>query len=144
MEGLIASLQRRYLREYESLGTGGGLFHFRDQILRNSPETVFVLHADICCEFPLVQMLQRHNETKALVTLMATKVPQESSTKYGCLVADATTHSVLHYVEKPETFISELISCGVFLLHPDIFKTMEKRIAELRADASNELRYALP
>jgi len=28
----------RYLREYVSLGTGGGIYHFRDEILRGNPE----------------------------------------------------------------------------------------------------------
>lgn len=33
---------------------------------------------------------------------------------------------VLHYVEKPETYISTTINCGVYLFSPDIFCTLEK------------------
>lgn len=28
---------------------------------------------------------------------------------------------ILHYVEKPETFVSHLISCGIYLFSPAIF-----------------------
>ncbi|KAJ1983301.1 hypothetical protein H4R34_001356, partial [Dimargaris verticillata] len=47
----------KYLREYQPLGTAGGLYHFRNEILRHSPESIFVLHADVCCSFPLDDML---------------------------------------------------------------------------------------
>ena len=117
------------------MGTGGGLFHFRDQITRGDPEAIFVMHADICCEFPLSEMLAQHKETAACVTLMGTKVPRESSHRYGCLVADPQTHQVLHYAEKPESFISELISCGVFVLAPQIFQFMETRVKLLQSGA---------
>uniref|UniRef100_A0AAQ4PFF4 GDP-mannose pyrophosphorylase Aa n=1 Tax=Gasterosteus aculeatus aculeatus TaxID=481459 RepID=A0AAQ4PFF4_GASAC len=29
---------------------------------------------------------------------------------------------VLHYVEKPSTFVSDIINCGIYLLKPDIFQ----------------------
>lgn len=34
----------RYLREYQPLGTAGGLFHFRDVILSGSPELFIGLY----------------------------------------------------------------------------------------------------
>lgn len=39
------------MREYQSLGTAGGLYHFRDTILKGNPEQIFVLHADIASNF---------------------------------------------------------------------------------------------
>ena len=29
---------------------------------------------------------------------------------------------VLHYVEKPSTFVSDIINCGIYLFTPDIFQ----------------------
>lgn len=29
---------------------------------------------------------------------------------------------VLHYVEKPSTFVSDIINCGIYLFHPEIFQ----------------------
>jgi mannose-1-phosphate guanylyltransferase len=109
------------LREYEALGTGGGLYHFRDQILRNGTETVFVLHADVACDFPLLSMLESHKKTKALVTVLATTVNPQLTSNYGCIVVNPSTNEALHYVEKPSTFVSNLISCGVYCLNSGIF-----------------------
>jgi mannose-1-phosphate guanylyltransferase len=40
------------------------------------------------------------------------------------LVADPESSEVMHYVEKPETFVSDLISCGVYAFNPSIFNSM--------------------
>lgn len=48
---LTTSARGRYMREYQSLGTAGGLYHFRDTILKGNPDQIFVLHADIACAF---------------------------------------------------------------------------------------------
>ena len=52
----------RYLQEYAALGTGGGIYHFRDQILSGNPEAFFVLNADVCSAFPLDEMLNFHRQ----------------------------------------------------------------------------------
>ena len=36
----------RYLQEYKSLGTGGGIYHFRDVIRSGNPKAVFVINGD--------------------------------------------------------------------------------------------------
>uniref|UniRef100_A0A8C0U785 GDP-mannose pyrophosphorylase A n=1 Tax=Cyanistes caeruleus TaxID=156563 RepID=A0A8C0U785_CYACU len=41
---------------------------------------------------------------------------------YGCIVANADTQEVQHYVEKPSTFVSEIINCGIYLFTPAIFQ----------------------
>ena len=64
----------RYLREYQALGTGGGLYHFRDQILRGEPEAIFVIHSDVCSALPLQNILDFHRTQKGSCTLMGTKV----------------------------------------------------------------------
>ncbi|NWJ07234.1 GMPAA guanyltransferase, partial [Crypturellus undulatus] len=169
----------RYLQEYAALGTGGGIYHFRDQILSGGPEAFFVLNADVCSEFPLQEMLdfrQRHGDAHSFVMLGTTVSsgpgcgrrcrlpaapapplllsPQANRTQalnYGCIVANADTHEVqegswaprwgagpgtglclvlapllhlqvLHYVEKPSTFVSEIINCGIYLFTPAIFQ----------------------
>ena len=47
----------RYLQEYTALGTAGGLYHFRDQILAGNPDSFFVMNSDVCGDFPLKEML---------------------------------------------------------------------------------------
>ncbi|MEE6488941.1 hypothetical protein FKM82_015441 [Ascaphus truei] len=114
----------RYLQEYAALGTGGGIYHFRDQILSGGPQAFFVMNADVCSEFPLVQMLNfqtQHGETHSYIMLGAT-ANRKQSLNYGCIVAKAETHEVLHYVEKPSTFVSDIINCGIYLFSPSIFQ----------------------
>jgi len=48
----------RYLQEYASLGTGGGIYHFRDLIQSGGPEAFFVINGDTCGDFPLEEMLE--------------------------------------------------------------------------------------
>jgi len=114
----------RYLQEFTALGTAGGLYHFRDQIRSGNPEAFFVLNGDICADFPLVEMLRFHQgKTAPLVTIMATEATRQQSLHYGCIVQDRDTSEVTHYVEKPSTFVSTLINCGVYICSTEIFQT---------------------
>lgn len=135
-DGLVV----RYLREYQSLGTAGGIYHFRDEILRGNPQYIFILHSDICSNFPLNDMLRRHEQSKgALCTMLATRIPRELTPRYGCIVSDPNTHEILHYVEKPSSFISDLINCGVYLFDSSIFSEIH-RFKQLREkDSSADL-----
>lgn len=109
----------QYLREYTALGTAGGLYHFRDAILKGKPERIFVLNADVCCSFPLGEMLKLFEEKNAEAVILGTRVNNDAATNFGCIVSDAHTKRVLHYVEKPESHISNLINCGVYLFSAD-------------------------
>ncbi|KAL6699443.1 nucleotide-diphospho-sugar transferase [Trichoderma pleuroticola] len=119
----------RYLREYEALGTAGGLYHFRDAILKGRPERLFVLNADVCCSFPLEEMLKLFMERDAEAVILGTRVSNEAASNFGCIVSDSHTRRVLHYVEKPESHISNLINCGVYLFSADaIFPSIRSAI----------------
>ncbi|KOS22194.1 putative mannose-1-phosphate guanyltransferase [Escovopsis weberi] len=119
----------RYLREYEALGTAGGLYHFRDAILKGRPERFFVLNADVCCSFPLEEMLKLFDEKDAEAVILGTRVSNDAATNFGCIVSDTHTRRVLHYVEKPESHISNLINCGVYLFSTEaIFPSIRTAI----------------
>ena len=66
----------RYLQEYSALGTAGGMYHFRDQILTGNPSLFFVMNADVCGDFPLQEMLEFHRSVDALphFTILGTEV----------------------------------------------------------------------
>ncbi|KAF2642817.1 nucleotide-diphospho-sugar transferase [Massarina eburnea CBS 473.64] len=125
-------LSVKYLREYQALGTAGGLYHFRDVILKGKPERFFVLNADVCSSFPLTEMLKLFEDKDAEAVMLGTRVATESANNFGCIVSDAHTKRVLHYVEKPEGHISNLINCGVYLfatecIFPAIRSAMKRR-----------------
>ena len=50
------------------------------------------------------------------------KISSEAACNYGCIVSDPLTHEVLHYVEKPSSYISSTINCGVYLFDTSLFK----------------------
>jgi mannose-1-phosphate guanylyltransferase len=127
----------QYLREYTALGTAGGLYHFRDAILKGKPERLLVLNADVCCSFPLGEMLRLFEEKDAEAVILGTRVTNEAASNFGCIVSDSHTKRVLHYVEKPESHISNLINCGVYLfatecIFPAIRSAIKRRTTRPR------------
>lgn len=66
------------MREYTSLGTAGGLYHFRDAILKGNPDEIFVLNADICFSYPLVEMMAFHESHRGVGTFLGVKVRRGS------------------------------------------------------------------
>ncbi|XP_029789588.1 mannose-1-phosphate guanyltransferase alpha isoform X1 [Suricata suricatta] len=118
------NLPVRYLQEFAPLGTGGGLYHFRDQILAGGPEAFFVLNADVCSDFPLSAMLDAYRRQPHPFLLLGTTANRTQSLNYGCIVENSQTHEVLHYVEKPSTFVSDIINCGIYLFSPEALKPL--------------------
>ena len=104
------------------MGTAGGIFHFRDRILAGGTTDFFVMNGDVCADFPLKDMLDFHNSA---ITVMATEATRHQSLNYGCLVTDNQTGHILHYVEKPATYVSTLINCGVYLFNKEIFGLLQ-------------------
>lgn len=125
----LPQLRLQYLREYQALGTAGGLYHFRDAILKGGPDRFFVLNADVCCSFPLEQMLKLFEQKDAEAVILGTRVSNDAASNFGCIVSDPETKRVLHYVEKPESHISNLINCGVYLFSTEaIFPSIKSAI----------------
>jgi len=120
-------LSIRYLQEYAPLGTAGGIYHFRDLIRAGNPDAFFVMNGDVCADFPLEEMLAFHSSREgAIATVLGTEATRQQSVNYGCLVEDKTTHALLHYVEKPSSYISTMINCGVYIFSPQIFPMLQR------------------
>lgn len=114
----------RYLQEFTPLGTGGGLYHFRDQIRAGNPSAFFLLNGDVCADFPLREMYEFHEEKpNAIVTIMGTEATRQQSVHYGCMVRNGS-NAVTHYVEKPNSYVSTLINCGVYVCSLNVFQVM--------------------
>ena len=52
-------------------------------------------------------------------------MPKDDSHFYGCLIEDETSHELLHYAEKPESFVSTLINGGIYVLSAEFFENIE-------------------
>jgi mannose-1-phosphate guanylyltransferase len=120
----------RYLQEYKSLGTGGGLYHFRDVIRSGNPKSIFVINGDTAGDFPMREMLEFHERINACFTILGTEATENQSVNYGCIIEDKETHEVLHYVEKPESYLSKLINCGIYLFNLEIFDFIREELSK--------------
>ncbi|KAJ8929581.1 hypothetical protein NQ314_017718 [Rhamnusium bicolor] len=119
------SITIKYLQEFVALGTAGGLYHFRDQIRYGNPDAFFVMNGDVCADFPLIELYNFHKKTaKSLVTIMITEATKQQSLHYGCIVTNKKTYEVTHYVEKPSSYVSTLINCGIYVFSVDIFQVI--------------------
>ncbi|KAL9254627.1 Mannose-1-phosphate guanyltransferase alpha-like protein [Drosera capensis] len=126
----------RYLKEDKPHGSAGGLYNFRDLIMEDNPSQIFLLNCDVCCSFPLQEMLEAHIRYGGMGTILVIKVSAESANQFGELVADPETNELLHYTEKPETFVSDRINCGVYVFTPDIFMAIQG-VSTQRQDRAN-------
>ena len=130
----------KYLQEYKSLGTAGGIYHFRDVLMSGKPQAIFVINGDIAGDFPLKEMLSFHvTKANSKFTILGTEATESQSTKYGCIVEDSETNEVLHYVEKPETYVSSLINCGIYLFNCDLFYFIKE---QLEKHPPKEIKYS--
>ncbi|KAM5125684.1 mannose-1-phosphate guanylyltransferase regulatory subunit alpha [Mantella aurantiaca] len=80
------------------------------------------MNADVCSEFPLHHMLDFQKQGTHSYVMLGTTANRTQSLNYGCIVSNGETQEVLHYVEKPGTFVSDIINCGIYLFLPSIFQ----------------------
>nr|CDJ87722.1 Nucleotidyl transferase and Bacterial transferase hexapeptide repeat domain containing protein [Haemonchus contortus] len=115
----------KYAQEQQPLGTAGGLVAQKDTILGDSPEALFVINGDVCGDLPVDEMVARiaclPNGSCLLLTTEATR---EQSGNFGNVVID-NSGRVVHYVDKPTTFVSTHISCGVYLMKPSVIMELK-------------------
>ncbi|GEM11011.1 mannose-1-phosphate guanylyltransferase [Rhodotorula toruloides] len=132
------NLSIRYLREYQSLGTAGGLYHYRDVILKGNPSQIFVVHSDIVCGWPLEEMQKFHSGHRGVGTMMAVKVPKEEANKFGCVVIDPQTSQARHYVEKPEEFLSDTVNAGLYLFDSNLLFSSIRDAMDIKLKRSSD------
>ncbi|KAJ6339876.1 hypothetical protein OIU77_007760 [Salix suchowensis] len=86
--------------------------------------------------FHYPEMLEAHRTYGGMGTILVIKVSAESASQFGELVADPDTNELLHYTEKPETFVSDRINCGVYVFTPEIFTAIQD-VSSQRKDRAN-------
>jgi len=133
------SVPVRYLQEGGRTGTGGGINSFRNEIKSGNPEYFFVEHCDVVCSFPLGKILQSHRTSGKDVTILAKRVSPQEAHRYGCIVVNPETKQVVHYVEKPETFVTDIINCGVYLFSTQqFFSTVDEILQSVHREAGQD------
>lgn len=59
-------------------------------------------------------MVAFHKKHGKIATMLGVRVPSNIAMRYGCYVADEKTNKMLHYAEKPGSFVSDTINAGVY------------------------------
>ncbi|KAG5522883.1 hypothetical protein RHGRI_034881 [Rhododendron griersonianum] len=155
----------RYLREDKPHGSAGGLYNFRDLILEDNPvfifcyytsakaspltfviveriSHIFLLNCDVCCSFPLPEMLEAHRRYGGMGTILVIKVSiqmflQSQPTSLGnwWLIQLQMNSCITQRNQKP-LYVSDRINCGVYIFRPDIF-TAIGGVSTQRKDRAN-------
>ncbi|VDP03216.1 unnamed protein product [Heligmosomoides polygyrus] len=110
----------KYAQEQQPLGTAGGLVAHKETIIGDCPEGLFVINGDVCGDLPVDEMVNRIGSLPDdSCLLLTTEATREQSGNFGNVVIDSTGR-IVHYVDKPTTFVSTHISCGVYLMKPSV------------------------
>ncbi|RXM29514.1 Mannose-1-phosphate guanyltransferase alpha-A [Acipenser ruthenus] len=117
----------RYLQEYSALSTAGGIYHFRDQILSGGPEAFFIMNADVCSEFPLLEMLEFQKEHGNTHVILGTTANRKQSMNYGCIVENQDTNEKNQQDLLLEEQMNGWQRAEVIRLEQDIFTALAGR-----------------
>merc|ERR1712210_162814 len=124
-------LNIRYLQEYSLLGTAGSIYLFRDLILTSGTEAFFLIFCDIFCDLRgILSNMIAFREKWMKYLVMGVQVENEQSMNYGCMGVNSATNEVVHYIEKPSSFVSNHINGGVYLLSTEVFDDISKIFQE--------------
>jgi len=109
-------------KEERAAGTAGAIKHAEALITDggSNDSPFIVVNADVLCSYPLRDLLHLHIKHGREATVLTTRTERPS--EYGVVVIDEKTGRVRHFVDRPETFVSDHINGGVYAFSPSIFK----------------------
>lgn len=118
-----------------SHGNADALCRHRHLIRDFAPDVLIVLSADHVYKLDFRDVLERHHETGATLTLVTTRVPLEEAGRFGTVEVDEATGKVTAFAYKPEKPESDLVTTEVFVYRAE---PLLRRLDEL-AESDKEL-----
>ncbi len=97
-----------------SQGNADALYQHRSFIRELDPDLLIVLSADHVYKLDYNDVLERHRERKADVTLVTTRVPREEASRFGVVEVDGEGR-VTGFEYKPEQPRSDRVTTEVFV-----------------------------
>ena len=109
-----------------------GMAHAIKSARNHFDKTFLVWYGDTLCNFDVSDMIRTHIDTNALATIALTTV--SNPLNYG--VVKMQGNRIIDFVEKPQRRIAEsfLVSSGIFLTEPEIFKYISSKMKSLELD----------
>jgi NDP-sugar pyrophosphorylase family protein len=117
-DGSSFGVSLRYQFELELSGTAGGTALFREFL---SDGTFLVMSGDALTDADLISLIAHHRASGGLATIAVKRIADPS--RYGVVITDADGR-VTGFQEKPrpEEARSNLCSCGIYVLEPEVFR----------------------
>jgi mannose-1-phosphate guanylyltransferase len=84
-----------------------------------------MIHSDIFSDLPLRSLERLYEQKQSLGVVVTTKV-QSHHDRYGQLIVEEETGRVIHFSEKPESYISDTINAGIYLFSNNIFSILQE------------------
>lgn len=99
---------------------------------------VLTTRTSSACPLLLSDLLAAHKRHPgALGTMLVKRVAAAKASECGDVVADPATNELLHYTERPETYVSDLVNTGVYVFHPgQLFDAIGNCVVEKAHSAS--------
>lgn len=111
-------------------GTANAIYENMQYICRYDPEYVLILSGDHIYKMDYTQMLKKHKELGADLTVAVKEVPIEEASRFGILTANSEDE-IIAFDEKPPVPKSNLASMGIYIFNWSVLKD------ELMADEAN-------
>eukprot|EP00216_Chloropicon_sp_CCMP2111_P001155 CAMPEP_0198238842 /NCGR_PEP_ID=MMETSP1446-20131203/4387_1 /TAXON_ID=1461542 ORGANISM="Unidentified sp, Strain CCMP2111" /NCGR_SAMPLE_ID=MMETSP1446 /ASSEMBLY_ACC=CAM_ASM_001112 /LENGTH=409 /DNA_ID=CAMNT_0043921323 /DNA_START=1 /DNA_END=1230 /DNA_ORIENTATION=+ len=113
-------------------GSAGGFYNFRELLLQGDPDYFFVLNCDVCSDYPLETLLESHEKHGGLATMLVKEIDADRAQDHGEVVLSRETGKVVHYAEKPETLVSSVVNCGIYVFTASKIIDAIQRVASKR------------
>lgn len=134
----------RLLQPFQGGDEGGWAKGNADALLKNTslirgfdPDVILVLSADHVYTLDYRDVIDRHLERGADVTMVTTQVPLEDASRYGTLKADADAR-VTEFAYKPDAPRSDVATTEVFVYNPRaLLETLDELAAEVGDDQAS-------
>jgi NDP-sugar pyrophosphorylase family protein len=123
-----------YVTEDKERGTGGALVSAKKYV---KSDTFLVVHGDILTDINLSDFIAFHKEQGSMATLALTSVVDPTS--FGEVALHGA--KITRFIEKPKKGkqLSQLISCGLYLLEKEIFNYLPSEGLSLLEDVFPKL-----
>jgi mannose-1-phosphate guanylyltransferase len=117
-DGASLGLEIDYVVEQQPLGTGGGIRNVAPLL---QADTALVFNGDVLSGLDVRELLAKHRETDADVTLHLTKVPDPRA--FGCVPTEADGR-VTAFLEKQANPVSNQINAGAYVFRRAVLESI--------------------
>ncbi|HEY9421281.1 MAG TPA: sugar phosphate nucleotidyltransferase, partial [Thermoanaerobaculia bacterium] len=117
-------------------GNADAIYRHKSLIREFGPDVLLVLSADHVYRLDYREVIDRHRETGAAVTLVTTRVPKEEAGRFGVVQVDGDGR-VTGFEYKPESPKSDLVTTEVFAYDaPRLLETLDRLARDTEGEES--------